>query len=114
MKILNREEFLKLPSGTVYVKYEPYCFGDLCIKHQSYENDWIYVPLSEFDNCDDMDDMMEKLDDMRDKARSIPELFDCTQRDGLFEQNQLFAIYELKDVITLINVLKKTIGRIQS
>jgi len=32
MQLLNREEFLKLPEGTLYSEYDPHVFGDIRVK----------------------------------------------------------------------------------
>jgi hypothetical protein len=44
MKLYNRQEFLALPAGVVFAKYEPCCFGAFQIKGDStsYSNDFNY------------------------------------------------------------------------
>lgn len=45
MRIVNRQQFLAMPAGTVYAKYEPCSFEDLCIKGDSLPNDWFYQQI---------------------------------------------------------------------
>jgi hypothetical protein len=54
VKLINRTEFLALPAGTVYAKWEPCCFGELQIKGDSTDyNDFWYQSLIEIDPVDE-------------------------------------------------------------
>lgn len=41
MRIVDRETFLGMPSGTLYAKYEPCVFGPLEIKCDTCGNDFV-------------------------------------------------------------------------
>lgn len=45
MKLYNRQEFLALPAGVVFAKYEPNCFDEWKIKGESLTNDFHYQPF---------------------------------------------------------------------
>ena len=109
MKIVDREAFLKLPAGTVYQTYEPCIFGHLCIKGNSLlGKDWYTVDTSCCVEClsyDEMPDILEKA--FRDGS-SVDLDLDIESRDGMYNLDQLFAVWEAKDVSALIERLKGT------
>ena len=106
MKIVDRKTFLGLPAGTLFAKYEPCVFGDLEIKHDSLENDYVTSgPLASRVMSDGSNDFFDKLQWAQLSGESLPMDFGDTIRDGLFEENQLFAVYEDRDVIELIERL---------
>lgn len=109
MKIVTRDEFMKLPIGTIWSYYEPSYFRQLNIKvsdKTEWENDFLvnyligavkhYSSEEFFDNCKEMKN-----------GESLPVDFWLTGREGLFDDKQLFAIYEDDDVKMLIKRLKK-------
>lgn len=97
-----------MPSGTVYAKFIPNdSFGDLCVKYDTWSNDWIYQPLNDFDNYDTSEERYALIDEMREKGTSHSLLYDSSSRDGFFDEDQLFAIWEKEDVIKLASLLTK-------
>ncbi len=56
MKIVNRKDFLKLPSGTIYCSFnkENFNFNGFSLKLKSLQNDWYYMDLTDFDNWDNV------------------------------------------------------------
>lgn len=102
MKIINREEFLKLKGEVLYSRFEPDIFNGLEIKIGGGENDWNYQDLVGNIECDDSYDFASKCDE---KEFCLD--FECGQRDGSFENEQLFAIYSKEEVKMLINRLKE-------
>ena len=109
MKIVSRTEFLKMKPGTVYSLYKPCIFGALEIKEKSYENDWLYQDIVDAIECDDSGDLTDRLFDAQENGSSLDIDFDCLSRDGLFDDDQLFAVWERKDVVALIERLRQTI-----
>lgn len=108
MRIVNRETFLALPSGTVYQKYEPCSFGGLAIKGDSLDRDWIDIWTAEqpdFVNSHDTDSFVECCDRMEAGNDEMLQ-YDTTCRDGLFDNDQWFAIYSPADVRGLITALQ--------
>lgn len=111
MRIINRTEFLALPPNTLFSKYEPSVFGDLCIKMESTDyNDFYEQRLK--DAIDTGDSYFhEVLDSAQQSQTSIPMDLDCMGRDGLFEDDQLFAVWEPEDVRALIARLSLCLPR---
>lgn len=111
MRIVDRNTFLKMPKGTLFMKYSPCSFGELCIKdgsifHDSGGNDFYYNSVTDTVDSPDSSELFDKLlAAQEDSSISIPMDFDTYQRDGLFDYDQLFAVYEMKDVCGLIDKL---------
>jgi hypothetical protein len=106
MKLLNRAEFLKMPSNTVFTKYKPTCFDEILIKGDStgYNDFWFQDLLQvESDDRGQTFDTFDKLEN----GESIKMDYDCEGRDGLFEEDQLFAVFEKQDVADLIKRLQE-------
>jgi len=114
MRIVDRATFLTLPAGTLYAKVsaDPVdCnFGELLIKGDSLSNDWYAQELvGWFTECDDSGDWSEAWDHMRAGGECIVEL-NCSARDGLFDADQLFAVFSRTDHIKLIQRLITALG----
>jgi hypothetical protein len=108
MKILQRKDFMDTPRGTLWSYYEPCIFRDLNVKttdKSDYENDFVYFGLiGEFD-VQDSSDYAEICTKM-ELGESIPASFEETTREGLFDDEQLFLVYEKEDVNNMIKVLQ--------
>jgi hypothetical protein len=111
MRIVGREEFLKLPVGTVYFKYEPIHTDGLCIKGESLESDWFYQsvdPVGNMENCSSSSEMSEMTHFMEHDPRADEPLsFNVEGRDGCFEDDQLFCVFSACDHHRLIDRLKE-------
>lgn len=103
MKIINLEQFKKMPTGTIFTKYKPCTFSGLMVLtgHSETTIDFYYVSLIENIDSDDPGDFVNKCEEMQ-KGISHKLDFECTAKDGMFSENQLFAIYEKQDVIDFI------------
>lgn len=104
MRIVAREVFLAMPAGTVYAKYSPHVFGDLCIKcdtvtHGGKAIDWWYVDFTSIESAD-TEEWLER-SECAMKGESVPMDFTTESRDGLYDADQLFAVYERRDVENL-------------
>jgi hypothetical protein len=104
MKIVNLETFRALPEGTLFMKYEPCFFGPLCIKDKTWEHDWNYIPLDDID-AKDSGEFGDKLQLAQEAGISVDMDFETVSRDGCFDKEQLFAVYEPTDHLNLIKVL---------
>ena len=103
---------MKLPIETVFSYYEPTCFRELNIKVSDlseWETDFLFDPLVGQIKTISSDDFSDKCERM-EKGESLPMDFEFTGREGLFDKEQLFAIYEKEDVKKLIIRLQKTIN----
>ena len=113
MKILNRQQFLALPAGVIFSKYDPCIFEAFCIKGNTID---IYNGTKPEYNDFCFQQISDSLD--RESALKLPGTdnlttdsynfdFDCMSRDGLHYQNQLFAVWEPNDVKQLIMALQE-------
>lgn len=106
MKIVDRRTFLAMPAGIVFSKYQPMYFGDLMIKGESTPNDFCYQDISGAVACEDSGEFCDILERAEKTGVSIALDFDCQARDGLYDKDQLFAIWEPDDVRALITRLE--------
>lgn len=116
MKIVSRQEFLSFPSGTVFSFYETCIIRGLMVKHETiYHNgiasDFTYQDLIGNIDNDGSDDYFEKLLEAPKNKTDLKLDFECIQRDGLFEQDSMYAVYTLEDVQGLISCLSKAIEK---
>lgn len=107
MRIVNREQFMKLPENTLFAKYHPSVFGQLAIKGESWERDFLVQEIVDAIECKDTGEYCEKVDGAQHNGDSIRFDFNCQGRDGYFDDDQLFAVWEQEDVRQLIERLKK-------
>ena len=108
MKIVNKNTFLQMPNNTVYSKYKPYIFGELCIKGKTVENDFYYQEISSAQLCDYGTYFDALFFAERDEI-SFTFDFNCEGRDAMLDEHQLFAVWEQADVLALIARLQQTI-----
>lgn len=106
MKIINKGEFLKLPEGTLYCEYEPCTVSRPLIKGESLmvSNDYCESEITDI-YFDSTGDMFDKYGEMEKEGKSYPLELHCYGRNGMFNDKQLFIIYEKIDIELLINKL---------
>ncbi len=102
MKIINLKQFLAMPKGTVFMKYEPCVFEDLSVKDDSLAGDFLYSNAVYEIECTGSDDFADKLFDAEEKGTNLTLDLDAISRDGCFDPAQLFAVYENVDIERLI------------
>lgn len=111
MKILNRDKFIQLPENTLYTEYQPCNFGNLTIKGTSmiwdHGNDYQTQEIHDAIKCGGSDEFFDILDKAEKSEESMEMDFDCQGRDGCYEMDQLYAVWEKKDIEQLIDRLKK-------
>lgn len=109
MRIVDRATFLALPAGTVFCKFTPMCFGDIEIKTGNVgSNDFCSQDLRQVES-NGSDQWLERMI-AAEAGASIPLDFDSDCRDGLFDADQLFAVYERADVEGLIARLQAALA----
>lgn len=112
MKIVDLATFRTMPSGTVFQKFEPNAFEGLQILESADGPDFVATDL-----CDSLmagetwQEIDNKLDDMHENGVSHPVSFDNTSRDGMFEKDQMFAVWSLEDVAALMERLGEAMAR---
>ena len=96
-----------MPGGTVFAKYQPQMFGELCIKSESIHvaNDFCYWPLWDIE-CGNSAEHYEQLVAAETHGADIPIDLCCEQRDGFFEAGQLFAVFSKDEVRKMADSLR--------
>lgn len=114
MRIVDRETFLKLPAGTVYAKWgqagaypkeQDLTHGEVAVKGETTGGvDWVALDLLPWP--EDCSDSGEWADAMVAAIKGTPtaplEIGDCGGRDGLYDAEQLFAVFSRTEVERLI------------
>ena len=101
MRIVNREEFLKTANGVVfcYVDEHQNLTGPQ-IKDECGAVDFLVTDLNEM-VAHTSNDQFDTLEEMyKDSSMSHPMDFDSSGRDGMFNDSQMFAIFEAEDVLS--------------
>lgn len=108
MKVYNKKDFLKLPEGSVFCKGCKWCFENLSIKGKSFDSDFLYVDLCNIDAFDTAQ-WVDRLEDSLKNGTSY-QINNDTSRDGLFQEEAIFLVFEKKDLEYLIKVLNISIN----
>jgi hypothetical protein len=114
MKIVNRKTFLQLPEGTLFKKAsEPWAFDDLCVKGVSLGDapdyiDFFYMPLGEVQTEDTFSLAMTL---MAEAGDTYPLDLDTSSRDGMFDKEAMFLVFEKADVEALRDFLIALAGQ---
>jgi len=114
VRLLNKTEFLKLPEGIVYVRGGRWFFNGLTIKGEtvthysgSEPRDWYEIDITQIKHSDS-GQHFDRLQEMLDSGKSYPlEISSC--RNGLYEDDDLFLVYEKADLDLLIKTLQEAV-----
>lgn len=112
MKILDLDEFLKLPSGTIYTKYAPCAFEDLCMKGETTGGDFFCVSLTAEVELGPGKFRDTTLLSAERLGCSVPMDFNSVGRDGFLNPDELFAVWDQEDINGLIDKLTESTKRI--
>lgn len=105
MRILNLEQFRALPEYTFFSKYAPCVFGPLEIKGDTWSVDFLCQDIASAVEYEDTGEFFDKLEASRVTGSSIAVDLDGWYRDGLFDKDQLFAVWEAEDIAKLVTCL---------
>lgn len=119
MRIVDREDFLAMPAGTVFSKYEPCIFGNLEIRGESNANSQgVLIDCWSQDLAGALQaDTTEEFEEACDHAaagKSVQMDLESQGRDGLYDRDQLFAAWEPDDVRALIQRLRRALIEAQA
>lgn len=109
MRIVNLAEFRALPAGTLYIDYHDthgIYDGALRRKGNTLECDFYTSTVCtelDVDDSNDEDYMLGMAEG--DSSIGLPLHFDTSCRDGLYEKDKRFAVYEAKDVKGLLDII---------
>lgn len=114
MKIVGRDEFLKMPAGTVFSKYTLCNFGDVSIKGetiwfddtQDAAHDFYYQQIADSVDCDVFTDTMCDYA----PGQVLVMDFDCESRDGFFDKDEKYAVWSRDDSMKLIARLARAVA----
>ena len=107
IKVYNRKDFLKLPAGTIYCSGKRWYFDDFCIKAQSWDNDWVYLD-PRWSNGHDSGECFDILERSLEDGSSFG-MPDAFGRDGGFEEDALFLVFEKEDLTELKQYIEKAL-----
>lgn len=115
MRIVNLDTFLAIKGEVLFAKYEPVIFNDLCIRSAggAYSNkDFVCQEIIQVEG-DDGNEVINKLFRSAEQGESFKLDLDCMGRDGLFNPDQLFLVWEKEDVKALIARLTTTLNTME-
>lgn len=114
MKIVDRKTFLALPSGTIYAKYDFQSFGELMAKgttiggiNENLAGDFSNLSLTNEVKTHLGPGRFDTLDHSEEHGSSFGLDFECYGRDGLYDHEQMFAIWERPDIEGLMGKLQE-------
>jgi len=118
MKIVSRRALMAMPAGTVYQTYEPCVFGTIRVKAQTIHSDgraidWFEVcgiSTPDFEDCHHAGDFLDACERM-ERGENVPVAVDALCRDGMFADDQLYAVWDSEDVARLVSALQGNIPR---
>jgi len=112
MRLVKRKEFVRLPAGTLFAPMmQKWVFGELSVKGGSLDfgnetDDFLELGLNWIDG-DDTYQVCERLDEMlADSSVSYP-LQSAYGREGLFDPDMVYLVYEPADVAALVSEITK-------
>jgi hypothetical protein len=108
MKIVGKQEFLKLPEYTLFNKLKSMSIEDLRIKRETIDTDFMALSLNNLVDCVDSADYCKQLEKAK-LGKPLKIDFDNYFRDGLYEDVH-FIIWENKDILQLISLLQKCVN----
>lgn len=119
MKIVDRATFLALPPGTLFNKFTPYIFDELLIKGDTLPsgNDFYYQTMSGSIDVNDSEEFFDRLNDAVKSLQHDTEIdidFDAESRDGMYDSDQLFAVWSYQDVCQLIRRLEQARDKVET
>lgn len=110
MRLYSRKEFLDLPKGVIFCKGKPWCFESLMVKGETLTDgadvpiDFACRDLCLIEMGADSGEYFRRLDGMLSEGRRYP-LETGYGRDGCFDDDEVFLVYEAADLKELRNVV---------
>jgi len=107
MKIINKQEFLKLPEDSLYSEYKPCIISGLFIKGGTWDfgdspSDYIELNLIENIDCESS----EEYNDILLYRKEFKIDYEGGGRNGFFDNEQQYVLYDKEDIQSLINTLQ--------
>lgn len=107
MRLVKKSEFLSLPEGTLFARLqERWVFDELSIKGDSLSSDDFWkIPLGWPDDA--FEGGICKLDEMLADPSVSYSANDTIQREGIYDSDSVYLVYEQNDIDNLVERLKK-------
>ena len=122
MRIVDRKTFLALPAGTVYAKWgdagkypkdADLTYQEVAVKGMTVSGvDWVEQPLLACpEDCNNSDEWSEAMVAAINGTPTAPlRIGDDGGRDGLFDEHQLFAVFERIEVERLVALFQGSLA----
>jgi len=107
MKIVDHKTFMAMPPDTLFSKWRPCCFDELTIKGDSISCDFFAQDIASAIEPFGLESLSETCDRSAETGEQISIDLECQGRDGCFDDEQMFAVWEAADVVKLIERLQK-------
>lgn len=124
MRILNREQFLAMPWGTLFAEYRPIIAGELMVKWDTTipfdaatknAGDYIYQCISLAIKHDDSGEFADKmLAAQKDAKTSLEMDFDYSSRRSDFDPDKFYIVYEAADLSGIMELLGRCLDTTMS
>lgn len=101
MKIVNFKTFIAMPAGVIFSYYQPCIFEGLWRKEETINHNDGDPPGDYFQTS-----LLPTFDSMSQDV----ELSDLMERDGAFDYDRLYAVYEADDVARLKKFLESAVA----
>ena len=106
MRVYNKKDFLDLPEGTIFCMGVKWAFDNLSIKGESWKesSDFFYTDLCWIES----EGSHEHFDFLEDSLKNGISygINKSTSRDGMFDDNDVFLVFEKEDLEYLIHICK--------
>lgn len=117
MRIVNRKEFIAMPAGTLFSKFNSPNFEELqVLVGLCGLNDFIAGSFHDAINVEPHGNFYDAVCALEKDGKIEMDFKDCT-RDGMYDDDQMFAVWESNDVVKLICRLQEALvdgyGRIK-
>lgn len=111
MKLVNRQELLQMPKGTVFAKKDETFMQTIpiMILGDCFENDFTYIDLSSFYYGGSSEDSCNAYFYLEDELGQSLEMELAELRDGLFQDDEMYYILSKNEVQQIIDALTKSL-----
>lgn len=113
MRIVDRKTFLAMPAGTIFSKtWKNGPVSGFQIKGDTWTNDFLCLDMVGCIDCDDYypgSNVIDTHDKLVEQGISVPFDDEAYGRDGCFDDEDLFMIYEADDLRKIAAIIQRGI-----
>ena len=112
MKVYNRTDFLKLPSGIIFCKGVQWAFENMSVKcdtiyHHDSAIDFYYLDLCDMESKNS-EERCEYLEESLKNGKSYP-INESEMRDGCFDDENIFLVFDTFDLLKIHRLFTQSI-----